>query len=232
MKQYNPQIHHRRSMRLKDYDYSSPGYYFITICCQNKRHVFGKIENGCMILNEFGKIADEEWKKLPERFPNMNLDVFQIMPDHMHAIIALGTTARGATLAVAPLAVAPEPDTIETEATNITISPDPVNSQNENMDVSNILNDNFGRKAGTSPAAASISDIVGAYKSLVANHILKIYKMKNEPMDKLWQRNYYDRIIRNRHAYHRISQYIIKNPEKWVLNKNIAICQEKNTDKK
>src|SRR5690349_19396351 len=86
---YNPQIHHRRSIRLKGYDYSQAGACFITICCQDRKCRFGKIESDEMILNEFGIIACNEWKKLPERFPNVELDVFQVMPNHMHGIVVL-----------------------------------------------------------------------------------------------------------------------------------------------
>ena len=86
---YNPKIHHRRSIRLKGYDYSQAGAYFITICCQDRECRFGKIENDEMILNEYGNIAYNEWAKLPERFMNFELDVFQIMPNHMHGIIVL-----------------------------------------------------------------------------------------------------------------------------------------------
>lgn len=89
MNKYNPNIHHRRSIRLKGYDYSQAGLYFITICCQGRICRFGYVEKGEMILNEYGKIAYDEWIKLSERFKNFELDVFQIMPNHIHGIIAL-----------------------------------------------------------------------------------------------------------------------------------------------
>jgi hypothetical protein len=66
----NPSLHHHHSIRLKGYDYSQSGLYFVTICCQNNVCRFGRIENGGMILNDFGKIASNEWMKLPERYPN------------------------------------------------------------------------------------------------------------------------------------------------------------------
>ena len=78
--------YHRRCLRLKGYDYSQAGMYFITICCQNDICRFGKIENGEMVLNEYGQIAYNEWEKLPERYPNMVLDVFQIMPNLIHTV--------------------------------------------------------------------------------------------------------------------------------------------------
>jgi hypothetical protein len=84
---FNPQIHHRRSKRLKGYDYSQAGAYFITICCADRKCSFGKIEKDEMILNEFGTIACNEWNRLPERFSNFELDIFQIMPNHMHGIM-------------------------------------------------------------------------------------------------------------------------------------------------
>ena len=90
-------MHNRRSIRLKGYDYSQAGMYFITICCQDRICRFGHVENDQMILNEYGQIAYNEWLKLPQRFPRLELDVFQIMPNHMHGIFALV----GATLAVA-----------------------------------------------------------------------------------------------------------------------------------
>lgn len=172
---YNPQIHHRRSIRLKGYDYSTPDPYFITICCQDMKCRFGKIVNGEMILNEYGIIAYNEWVKLTDRFGNFELDVFQIMPNHMHGIIVLTAVGAGFT---------------------------PVQTV----------------WAGVNPAP-TISDIVGAYKSLVANECLNIYKSNNEKMGKLWQRNYYEHIIRNERAYQNISNYIINNPAKWREDK-------------
>jgi putative transposase len=87
MNKYNPNLHHRRSIRLKEYDYAQAGLYFITICCENRMCRFGNIENGEMILNEYGIIAYNEWQKLSERFKNFELDVFQIMPKMMITIL-------------------------------------------------------------------------------------------------------------------------------------------------
>jgi putative transposase len=211
---YNPNIHHRRSIRLKGYDYSQAGLYFITICIQDRKCLFGKIvgaglapapDAGCapaqnagfthnsqsapaqMELNDFGMIAWEQWQKLPERFTNMELDVFQIMPNHMHGIIMLTTRA------TMPI------------ATNDTVA-----------------NTGAGVGAGASPAPtntkpSTVGDIVGAYKSLVANDCLEIFKQKypGKLMGKLWQRNYYEIIIRDEPSYQRISKYIINNPANW-----------------
>jgi REP element-mobilizing transposase RayT len=86
---YNPRIHHRRSIRLKGYDYSQAGWYFITICCQGRICRFGHIENGEIILNEYGKIARDEWMRTTEIRPNVELGEFVIMPNHLHGIIQI-----------------------------------------------------------------------------------------------------------------------------------------------
>lgn len=184
---YNPKIHHRRSIRLQGYDYSQAGAYFLTICCEDGLYRFGNIINGDMILNEYGQIAYNQWNKLPGRFLNMQLDVFQIMPNHLHGIIALNHAPVGATLAVVP--------------DNVPVVPD--------------------IRAGLAPAptANTVRNIVGAYKSLVANVCLEIHKSKNEMMGKLWQRNYYEHIIRNEQSYQTMSEYIINNPSKWKEDK-------------
>jgi REP element-mobilizing transposase RayT len=192
MNKYNPNIHHRRSIRLKGFDYSQTGLYFITLCVQDRICLFGKIADDEILLNDFGIIVWENWEKLPERFPNVKLDVFQIMPNHIHGIIHVG-----ATLAVAQ------------------------NARNDAV----AHNDAIGAgaiRAGASPAptrtgSKTVGDIVGAYKSLVANDCLKIFKQKNvdERMGKLWQRNYYEHIIGDEQSYQRISEYIINNPKNW-----------------
>ncbi|HZJ35879.1 MAG TPA: transposase [Gillisia sp.] len=196
MKKYNPNIHHRRSIRLKGYDYSQAGLYFITICCQDRECRFGKIENDEMILNELGNIAYVEWMKLAERFSNFELDVFQIMPNHMHGIIALKN----------PVGAGFTPAQNDTNAPN-DLAPNDINNQND------------GYKGAAARVAPTIGDIVGGFKSLVANGCLDIYKSKNEKMGKFWQRNFHEHIIRNEQSYHRIREYIINNPAKWSDDK-------------
>ena len=85
----NPNIHHRRSIRLKEYDYSQVGLYFITLCCQDRIHLFGEVVNGEMILNELGQIAHDEWLKTLQVRDNINLHEFIVMPNHFHTIIEI-----------------------------------------------------------------------------------------------------------------------------------------------
>ena len=86
---YNPQKHHRRSIRLKGYDYAQAGLYFITICCQDRANLFGAIENGEMILNEYGQIAFEEWANTENIRDNCRIHEYIIMPNHIHGIIEI-----------------------------------------------------------------------------------------------------------------------------------------------
>lgn len=177
-----------------------------------------------MILNEYGTIAYNEWIELPKRFTNFELDVFQIMPNHMHGIIMLNDTV-GATLAVAPntetdksvgagFTPAQNDDDLNTEP-KTNGQPQLNSGQSQGLPLQNIDDDNRARVNRT----PTVGDIVGAYKSLVANACLEIYKTKNETMGKLWQRNYHEHIIRNEQSYQTISDYIINNPAKWKDDK-------------
>lgn len=240
---YNPAIHHRRSIRLKGYDYGQAGLYFITICCEGMRHRFGKIsvgaplagapllagtQNGAqMILNEYGQIAYNEWTKLAERFSNFELDVFQIMPNHFHGIILLTSDHTSPNDAMnnqnGPFENNADDNVSEMMRANAegraTARVAPTTTTTMTMNETKIATTTNATTAKTKATTATMSDIVGAYKSLVANGCLDIYKSKNETMGKLWQRNYYEHIIRDEKAYQTISDYIMNNPAKWAKDK-------------
>ncbi len=175
---YNPDIHHRRSIRLKGYDYSQAGLYFITICTQNRLCLFGEIvddDGGTTIcaLNEYGRIAEKEWIKTSKMRPNIRLDVFVIMPNHMHGIIEIAD-GRG-TMHRAP--------TVE----------------------------QFGK-----PTSNTIPTIIRGYKSSVTK---QINILRNQPGVPVWQRNYYEHIIRDEKSCYQIWEYVQTNPLKWQDDK-------------
>lgn len=186
---YNPDIHHRRSIRIKGYDYSQEGYYFITICTHNKEHLFGKITDGVMELHEYGQIVKTEWLKTPEMRPNIKLDEFVIMPDHFHGIIIITNRCL---------------DTMHRVPTTDNIK--------KTME-------QFGK-----PTSNTIPTIVRGFKSAVTKQINIIRNSSGVPV---WQRNYYEHIIRNEESYIRISEYIKNNPKNWkedeIENRNIKI---------
>lgn len=204
MNPYNPHIHHRRSIRLKGYDYTQAGLYFITICCQDRICRFGDVINGEMILNDAGTMVENEWLKLPERFQNIQLHEYVVMPNHFHAIMEI----IGATLVVAQ---------------NNTIAPvwvSLVDTQNDD-DSQNNDDSQKGQPQGIAPTGKTVGDMVGAFQSIVTlEYIRGVKTLGWQPFDgKLWQRNYWEHIIRNEQSYQRILEYIINNPAKWADDK-------------
>jgi len=86
---YNPEIHHRRSIRLQGYDYSAKGLYFVTLCVQDKRCLLGSIDDGQMRLNEIGEVADHCWREIPQHYPYVVLHEHIVMPNHVHGLIEI-----------------------------------------------------------------------------------------------------------------------------------------------
>jgi len=210
MNKYNPNIHHRRSIRLKGYDYSQAGLYFITICCQDRACLFGEIVwtnriRAEMILNEYGQIAFNEWLKTPEIRPNVELGEFVIMPNHMHGIIRL--SGRGELHSPENELHSPENELHSPENMGVFKTPQRT-----------IENEDIGEKGEFNSPPRSPSQTIGAiirgYKSSVTKQVGLLGFD-----EKLWQRNYYEHIIRNEQSYQTISDYIINNPTKWADDK-------------
>ncbi len=94
MNQYNPELHHRRSIRLREYDYTQAGAYFVTLCVQGRECLLGEINDGSVKLSRIGELIRNAWHNLPTHFPHIALDEFVIMPNHLHAILILSDRAR------------------------------------------------------------------------------------------------------------------------------------------
>lgn len=183
--------YNRRSIRLKGFDYSNNGYYFVTICVQNRNKLFGDVvgaglvpaQNNIigrpqespvqpkMILNDVGKMVDEI---IINYFDNnfLKLDIFQIMPDHIHMIVVINDNRAGTT------------------------------------------------NRATTRVAPTMGKIIGEIKSIITNEYIKNTKLNNWPKfeKRIWQRNYFERIIRNEKEYFVIKKYIEDNPKKWKVN--------------
>jgi len=184
------------SKRCQGYDYSLPGKYFVTICTKNKTPYFGKIENGEMILSELGIIAKDLWIAIPDHCPNIVLDEFVIMPDHIHGIISINTN--------------PDSNIVETMHASFLQT----NIQNPTKCCTTKSNSNCdSRKPRISPKPGSLGAIIGSYKSAVS----KIIHRSNPGFK--WQPRYYDRIIRNQSQLSRIRKYIRENPKNWINKK-------------
>jgi REP element-mobilizing transposase RayT len=221
---YDPEIHHRRSIRYKGYDYSRAGYYYVTICCQDKICHFGKIENKQMILSEIGNIVNEEWQNLKNRYNNVDLDVYQIMPNHFHGIVIIkemyyvgmglvpiqNNENQSEGMGLVPI------QNNENQSVGMGLVPI---QNNENQSVGMGLvpiqnNENQGKRIGTSPIP-TIGNIIGSFKSLVAVRSLKLYKSKNQYLPKIWQENYWEHIIRSSKEHYNIGTYILNKVEYW-----------------
>jgi len=203
---YDPNRHHRRSIRLKGYDYSQAGAYFITICTQDRACLFGKVVNGEMRLNDAGRMVLAEWNMLPERFPHVVLDAFVVMPNHVHGIVVITNPATDDTATTAPTIV----------GTGLVPAPDDGATTRVAPTVGDIVAPTVG-----DIVAPTVGDIVGAFKSRVTVEYIRGVKTSGWPpfRGRLWQRNYYEHIIRNERALNAIRQYIIENPRRWQMDR-------------
>ena len=192
---YDPQKYQRRSIRLKGYDYSQPGGYFVTIVAQNRDCLFGDIVEGEMRLSGAGRIVQHAWMDLPNHYPHVALDEFVIMPNHVHGIIVLTDTGRGRSVSgeiVLPDryrdSMEPVPDLDQTCPYTIDKSTRPYKFRH------------------------GLPEIVRAFKSFSARRINALRRTPGRPV---WQRNYYERIIRDEAELKRIREYIRYNPTEW-----------------
>jgi REP element-mobilizing transposase RayT len=175
---YDPEKHRRSSIRLKDYDYSQAGAYFVTICTHNRECLFGEIGDGEMGLNEPGIMVISGWEQLNERFTAVRIDAYVVMPNHIHGVIWL---------VGAPLVGALD-DGIRATT-----------------------------RRATTRVAPTLGDVVGAFKSITTDEYIRGVKMLGwAPFPgRLWQRNYYEHIIRSDKALNAIRAYIQANPCQW-----------------
>ena len=214
----------RKSIRLKGYDYSKPGAYFITICTQTRACLFGEIINGKIVLNGAGIMVGNEWVDLPNRFANIQLNEYIIMPNHFHAILEIVPPV-GATLVVARNANDTRNDTHKNDTRNDIHKNDntATNIDKNGQSYQNGQPHKKGQPQGIAPTAANntLGDVVGAFQSIVTVKYIRGVKTKKwiQFDGKLWQRNYWDHIIRNEMELNNIRQYIQNNPKNWCIDK-------------
>jgi len=173
---FDPEKHHRCSIRLKGYDYSRQGAYSVTVCVQDRECLFGDMVDGEMRLNRFGEIVCRVWDGLPRHYPHVVLDAFIVMPNHVHAIM--------------------------------------------------ILTDETSVGAGLKPAPTrhGLPEIVRAFKTF---SVRRINESRATSGQTVWQRNYYEHIIRDDAEMDRIRQYIETNPARWAEDRENPNCKAK-----
>jgi len=166
---YDPARHHRRSIRLPAYDYTQPGAYFVTVVTYQRECLVDEIADGQVRLTRYGEIVHSEWLRSAQVRPEIGLDEFVVMPNHIHGIVII----RGAVLVGA-----------------------------------------HGR-APLHPyrSPRSLGSFVAGFKSAATKRINALRRMPGVPV---WQRNYYERVVRNEEELNRIRQYILENPLRWA----------------
>jgi len=171
---YDPNIHHRRSLRWRKHDYASAGAYYVTICVEGFRCLFGYVSAGVMNLNDAGRMVDSQWRAIPARFSSFQLDDWIVMPNHFHGILHIIGTPSGR---------APE-------------------------------------RAGTRPAP-TLGDAIGSFKSLTTDgYIIGVRRLSWPGFERrVWERNYYDHVIRDQDELEKIRQYIRRNPLMWTCDR-------------
>jgi putative transposase len=183
---FDPKIHHRRSIRLKGYDYTQSGAYYITVVTYQRQYFFGEVVNGEMRLNELGQIAHNEWFKTAalRSYVKLYEDEFVVMPNHVHGILWIENNDGGDN----PAIVGARRRHAPTERRVPTV-------------------EQFGI-----PVSNSIPTIVRAYKSAVT---YAVNALQNQRGAVLWQRNYYEHIIRDEKDLQAKRDYILSNPLNW-----------------
>jgi len=179
MTEFDSKIHHRHSIRLKGYDYSEAGAYFVTIVTQGRAALFGEVVNGEMRLNRYGEIVQKWWEDIPQHFANVETGAFVIMPNHVHGIIIISDGRRG---------TVPVPQDEETPKTG----------------------------GETPPLRKPTLGKVVAYFKYQSTK--EINALRGGPAAKIWQRNYYEHILRNPSEMATIASYILSNPGHWLAD--------------
>ncbi len=192
---YDPKFHHRRSIRLQGYDYSQNGAYFITLCAQDRKPIFGKIVNNEMQLTPFGDIVRAEWLKTAEMRKNIEMDEFVVMPNHLHGIIVIDDgIGRGAM-----------PRAQDIEESTGTLQRAPTSAPTP-------IIERFGQ-----PTSNTIPTILRGFKAAVTKQIntIQINAGKYNKPERIWQKNYYEHVIRNEVSLNKIREYIMSDPLHW-----------------
>ena len=175
---YNPDIHHRRSIRLRGYDYSRAGAYFVTICVRERQPILGTVEEDTVHYADCGRAVVDCWLWLAERYPHVELDEWIVMPTHLHGVVVLCDAERDA--------------------------------------------------FRTAPARRKpLGELIGAFKTVSTQRVNTLCGRAGEP---LWQRDFYEHIIRNAAELDRVRQYIANNPIQWALDPENPVAEPKPPD--
>ena len=210
---YDPEKHHRRSIRLKGYDYSQAGMYFITICVTDMECFFGSVVKGKMVLNDAGKVMEKWHLELSNKFPDIELGPYVVMPNHFHAIVI--NNGKGNPNAPYQDPIWADPSFRNPVGADLRVRPIDENSPTNGDGLGEHIPSNgdiLGEHIGS-----PLHGVMQWFKTMSTNEYIRGVKNYDWPRfrGKLWQRNYYEHIIRDQRAFENISGYIENNPDKW-----------------
>jgi putative transposase len=177
-RRFDPERHHRKSIRLQNRDYSMPGIYFVTLCIIDKNKVLSQIRRRRINLTPAGTIVKAFWDQIPGRYPSVILREYVIMPDHFHGILIVEPSGHGTT----------------------------------DSSVNKARNAEPGLPTMGIRRKMTLPKIIGWFKMNTAKEINLMFKSSGNPF---WQRDYYERVIRNRNELKKIEWYIRTNPSRW-----------------
>ncbi len=181
----------RKLNRWPGFNYSCPGYYFVTICSKNMEKMFGDIKNYKIVLNEVGEIVKKQWLWLSDNFEYINLDAWVIMPNHLHGVIEIKENDKSAVV-----------------GTGLDCK---IFEENHNV-VGNVLERSLQNQ--NDQKILPLYRIIGAFKTTSS----KLIHQRQNNLYFKWQRSFHDRVIRNEQELSRIRIYIANNPINWQTN--------------
>lgn len=204
---YDPNLHHRRSIRLPKHDYSEPGMYSVTMCVRERRTMLGEVTRNGVVLSEIGEIVRKCWLEIPTHFPNSDLDEFVVMPNHFHGILILKDVLVGVQW--------PSGKDLVAEG---------------NRSGKGFIHETPTRK-GLINQTATKNELSGwplmKDRGVTLGKIIRAFKAKSSKVihdsgyaQFAWQRNYYEHIIRDGQDLDRIRRYILDNPANWTNDDN------------
>jgi putative transposase len=179
----------RRSVRWKRYDYTSAGFYYVTLCAEGRQCIFGEIRDGAVVLNEVGHLVRSCWEEIPAHFSRVELDAWILMPNHLHGLLRLHPKDVGAQHAAPSVAPDPPPRFVNSGAFRPRLAPPRVKVE-----------------------PSSLSAIVRSFKSASS---LAVNRMRELAGVSIWQRNLHEHVVRDNVELERIRSYIKDNPSRW-----------------
>ncbi|MBI4317149.1 MAG: hypothetical protein HY675_01555 [Chloroflexi bacterium] len=234
---FSPHVHHRHSLRLRGHNYGQPGAYFITICTQNRIHLFGEIVGwsdpvgatlrGCpdaslrtypeMEVNDAGQMVVGWWQELPNKYPKIEVDEYTVMPNHFHGILLLGWAGDREDFETVDGAGTGQPRRVAPTRSDL------AGGQSEMVAPTRAGQPRRVAPTGTSsrPQAFVVGHAVEWFKAMTTNAYIRGVKQEGwSPFPgRLWQRNYYEHVIRKDNEFNRIREYIVNNPANWASDK-------------